>query len=81
MKGGLRFHPASVRQIAVKKRTVYQHYNDWLAARFERFFWGTSDCHRSYRNSSRHAPFLFPGSFKVCWCLQDERGMHEYDLY
>jgi hypothetical protein len=63
------------------KRDVYQHYNDWLAGRLERFSWGASDCHSYNRNASRHAPFLFPGNFKEYRRLQDESGMHEYGLY
>jgi cyclohexanone monooxygenase len=70
---------AGGRSIAVK-REVFEKYNDWMADRFGRFTWGSSDCHSYYRNASGHAPFLFPGNFKEYRQLQNESGLHEYDL-
>jgi cation diffusion facilitator CzcD-associated flavoprotein CzcO len=67
---------AGARQIAVK-RDVFERYNDWLAARFS---WGSEDCQSYYRNAAGHAPFLFPGNFRQYSKLQDDSGLHEYDL-
>jgi cyclohexanone monooxygenase len=62
------------------KRDVFEQYNDWMADRFGRFSWGSSDCHSYYRNAAGHAPFLFPGNFKEYRRLHDESGLHEYEL-
>jgi cation diffusion facilitator CzcD-associated flavoprotein CzcO len=70
---------AGVRRIGVR-RDVFEQYNDWIAARFARFSWGSSDCHSYYRNAAGHAPFLFPGNFKEYRRLQDESGLKEYEL-
>jgi cation diffusion facilitator CzcD-associated flavoprotein CzcO len=70
---------AGAAQMTVK-REVFERYNDWMAGRFERFSWGSSDCHSYYRNAAGHAPFLFPGNFREYSKLQDESGLHEYDL-
>lgn len=67
------------RTIAVK-REVFDGYNDWMADRFGRFSWGSSDCHSYYRNAAGHAPFLFPGNFKEYRRLHKESGLHEYEL-
>ena len=50
------------------------------ADRFPTFSWGAPDCHSYYRNASGHAPFLFPGTFKEFSKLQDESGLHEYEV-
>ncbi len=65
--------------MAVKEQ-VFSDYNDWMGGRFDRFSWGSSDCQSYYRNAAGHAPFLFPGNFKEYSRLQDESGLHEYDL-
>ena len=70
---------AGARRMSVKPE-VFKQYNDWMAARFERFSWGASDCHSYYRNAAGHAPFLFPGNFREYSKLQDASGLHEYDL-
>jgi cyclohexanone monooxygenase len=62
------------------KRELFEQYNDGMADKFEKFSWGSSDCHSYYRNASGHAPFLFPGNFKEYRQLQDESGLQEYDL-
>jgi cation diffusion facilitator CzcD-associated flavoprotein CzcO len=67
------------REISVRPE-LWQQYNDWMADRFPTFSWGSSDCHSYYRNASGHAPFLFPGSFREYSKLQEESGLHEYDL-
>lgn len=70
---------AGARQIVVKQ-DVFERYNGWLAQRFARFSWGSGDCQSYYRNAAGHAPFLFPGNFKEYSRLQDDSGLHEYDL-
>ncbi|MEH6581263.1 MAG: NAD(P)/FAD-dependent oxidoreductase [Halioglobus sp.] len=60
------------------KQDAFDDYNDWMADRFGRFTWGSSDCHSYYRNASGHAPFLFPGNFKEYRRLHDDCGLHEY---
>ena len=70
---------AGGRQIGVK-REVFEKYNDWMADRFGRFSWGSSDCHSYYRNAAGHAPFLFPGNFKEYRHLQEESDLNEYEL-
>ena len=65
----------------VVKRQVFEQYNDWMADRFGRFSWGSSDCHSYYRNASGHAPFLFPGNFKEYRRLQEESNLDEYELH
>lgn len=70
---------AGAKQISVKNEVV-RDYHEWMSDRFERFSWGSSDCNSYYRNVSGHAPFLFPGNFKEYRQLQDESGLHEYDL-
>ncbi len=70
---------AGARQIAVK-REVFQRYNNWMAERFASFSWGSSDCQSYYRNAAGHAPFLFPGNFNEYSRLQDDSGLHEYEL-
>ena len=62
------------------KRALFEEYNQWMAPRFESFSWGSSDCHSYYRNASGHAPFLFPGNFKEYRRLQDDTGLHEYEV-
>ncbi|MDX1734082.1 MAG: NAD(P)/FAD-dependent oxidoreductase [Halioglobus sp.] len=62
------------------RQQAFDDYNAWMADRFENFSWGSSDCNSYYRNASGHAPFLFPGNFKQFSRLQDESGLHEYDL-
>ncbi len=70
---------AGARRLEVK-RDLFEQYNDWMAGRFPRFSWGSSDCHSYYRNASGHAPFLFPGNFKE-YCRQHAGcGLHEYEL-
>ena len=71
---------ARVGDISVSRARCSSRYNDWMADRFERFSWGSSDCHSYYRNAAGHAPFLFPGNFKEYSRLQDESGLHEYEL-
>ncbi|MEP5566849.1 MAG: NAD(P)/FAD-dependent oxidoreductase [Halioglobus sp.] len=70
---------ADVTAIAPKSQS-FDEYNDWMADRFGTFSWGASDCNSYYRNASGHAPFLFPGNFKEYCRLQDEAGLHEYDV-
>ena len=62
------------------KRDVFERYNAWLSGRFARYSWGSADCRSYYRNAAGHAPFLFPGSFREFRKLQDESGLHEYEL-
>ena len=70
---------AGGRRIEVK-RDVFEQYNDWMADRFRRFSWGSSDCHSYYRNAAGHAPFLFPGSFREYRQLHERSGLHEYEV-
>jgi cation diffusion facilitator CzcD-associated flavoprotein CzcO len=70
---------AGATRMAVK-RDVFERYNAWLSGRFGRYSWGSADCHSYYRNAAGHAPFLFPGSFREFRTLQDEAGLHEYEL-
>ena len=65
----------------VVKQQVFEQYNAWMADRFGRFSWGSSDCHSYYRNASGHAPFLFPGNFKEYRRLQEESNLDEYELH
>ena len=62
------------------KREVFERYNDWMAHRFGRFTWGSSDCHSYYRNAAGHAPFLFPGNFKEYRQLHDEVTLDDFVL-
>ena len=70
---------AGARSIDVKQM-VFEQYNDWMAGRFGRFSWGSSDCNSYYRNAAGHAPFLFPGNFKEYRRLHDASGLDEYEL-
>ena len=70
---------AGAQSICVK-RSVFEQYNDWMADRFGRFTWGSSDCHSYYRNAAGHAPFLFPGNFKEYERLHAESDLNEYEL-
>ncbi len=70
---------AGARSLEVKPE-LFRRYNDWMAERFPNFSWGAADCNSYYRNSSGHAPFLFPGSFREYSKLQDESGLHEYQV-
>ena len=65
--------PVAVRQ------EVFEQYNNWMAQRFSRFSWGSSDCNSYYRNASGHAQFLFPGNYKEYCKLHDETGLHEFE--
>lgn len=62
------------------KRDVFERYNHWMADRFGRFSWGSSDCHSYYRNAAGHAPFLFPGNIKEYRRLHDESSLEEYEV-
>jgi len=70
---------AGGRQIVIREE-MFQKYNNWMAGRFENFSWGAPDCNSYYRNDSGHAPFLFPGNFKEFKKLQNESGLHEYEV-
>lgn len=70
---------AGATSMAVKP-DVFERYNAWLSGRFARYSWGSADCRSYYRNAAGHAPFLFPGSFREFRKLQDESGLHEYEL-
>jgi len=70
---------AQANSIAVS-RNAFDQYNQWMDQRFERFSWGSSDCHSYYRNAAGHAPFLFPGNFKEYCDLQEKSGLEEYEL-
>ena len=70
---------AGARCIRVKPE-AFERYNDWMADRFGRFTWGSSDCHSYYRNAAGHAPFLFPGNFKEYRRLHEETGLDEFQL-
>ena len=70
---------AGARSIRVKPE-AFEQYNDWMADRFARFTWGSSDCHSYYRNAAGHAPFLFPGNFKEYRRLHEETGLDEFQL-
>jgi cyclohexanone monooxygenase len=71
---------AGVTSIAARP-DEFDAYNDWMGQRFERYSWGSSDCHSYYRNASGHAPFLFPGNFKEFCQSQDEIGLQAFDQY
>ena len=70
---------AGAKSISVK-HNAFEQYNEWMADRFGRFSWGSSDCHSYYRNAAGHAPFLFPGNFKEYQRLHDESDLDEYEL-
>ncbi len=70
---------AGGRTLAVKPE-LFERYNAWMADRFPKFSWGAPDCNSYYRNASGHAPFLFPGTFREFSKLQDESGLHEYEV-
>jgi cation diffusion facilitator CzcD-associated flavoprotein CzcO len=65
--------------IAVKP-VAHRVYNDWLATQFPLYSWGHASCQSYYRTASGRAPFLFPGDFETFARLQDEGGLHEYEL-
>ncbi|MEM9255323.1 MAG: NAD(P)/FAD-dependent oxidoreductase [Pseudomonadota bacterium] len=68
---------ANARSIEVKE-AAFERYNNWMADRFGRFTWGSSDCHSYYRNAAGHAPFLFPGNFKEYKQLHEETHLDDY---
>jgi cation diffusion facilitator CzcD-associated flavoprotein CzcO len=61
------------------RREAFEQYNDWMAQRFSRFSWGSSDCNSYYRNASGHAPFLFPGNYKEYCKLHTQSGLQEFE--
>ena len=65
-------------QVEVRRET-FEQYNDWMAQRFSRFSWGSSDCNSYYRNASGHAPFLFPGNYKEYCKLHAQSGLQEFE--
>jgi cation diffusion facilitator CzcD-associated flavoprotein CzcO len=62
------------------KEAANRAYNDWMLPRFPLYSWGHGSCNSYYRFDDGRAPFLFPGNFKMYKELQDEGGLHEYDL-
>ncbi len=70
---------AGAAAISVKEE-ANRAYNDWMLPRFPLFSWGNPSCNSYYRSEDGRAPFLFPGPFKEFKKLQDETGLHEYDV-
>jgi len=70
---------AGAAAVSVKK-SINREYNDWMLPRFPIYSWGHSSCNSYYRSDDGRAPFLFPGPFKEYKQLQDETGLHEYDV-
>ena len=62
------------------KQREFDRYNRWMDDRFQRFTWGADNCQSYYTAGSGHPPFLFPGNFKEYTRLQEESGLHEYEL-
>lgn len=71
---------AEVTAIAASDQ-AFEEYNAWMAQRFARYSWGSSDCHSYYRNASGHAPFLFPGNFKEFCKSQDRLSLQEFEQF
>ncbi|GAB5452551.1 MAG: NAD(P)/FAD-dependent oxidoreductase [Halioglobus sp.] len=69
---------ANTKSIEVKQG-AFDQYNNWMADRFSRFTWGSSDCHSYYRNAAGHAPFLFPGNYKEYKQLHEQTNLDEYN--
>jgi hypothetical protein len=67
------------RALAVKP-DAHRAYNDWMQCRFPLYSWGDPSCQSYYRTASGRAPFLFPGDFATYARLQDEGGLHEFDV-
>jgi cation diffusion facilitator CzcD-associated flavoprotein CzcO len=70
---------AGANAIAVKEE-ANREYNDWMLPRFPLYSWGHGSCNSYYRFDDGRAPFLFPGDFKTYKKLQDEGGLHEYEV-
>ncbi len=75
----IQMQAAGGRMISVNA-TAHRIYNDWMDTQFPLYSWGSEDCNSYYRTESGRAPFLFPGDFETYSRLQDEGGLHEYDL-
>jgi len=62
------------------KEEAHRAYNDWMLPRFPLYSWGHGSCTSYYRFDDGRAPFLFPGNFKLYEKLQEECGLHEYNV-
>lgn len=70
---------ASARSVSVKLE-ANRVYNAWMDARFPLYSWGNASCTSYYRTALGRAPFLFPGDFATYARLQDEGGLHEFEV-
>lgn len=68
---------AGVRAVDVRE-DVTGEYFQWMASRFARFSWGSSNCRSYYTNASGHAPFLFPGDFRHWVELHEGVGLEDF---
>jgi cation diffusion facilitator CzcD-associated flavoprotein CzcO len=57
---------------------AFEAYNRSMDEQFDRFSWGSSDCHSYYTEGSAHPPFLYPGNFKGYRKMQRAISLDEF---
>jgi len=70
---------AQIKAIDVRQ-DVADEYFAWMKAQIGKFSWGSPSCSSYYTNADGHAPFLFPGNFKLWIELQAKIGLDDFNI-
>jgi hypothetical protein len=62
------------------RQDVTDGYFAWMKTQFGKFSWGSPSCNSYYTNAEGHAPFLFPGNFKLWVEFQATIGLDDFNV-